>query len=397
MCRKLSKKDANKNNFPKGVVMQKLPISLLKPGMKVARTVYNTDGQVLLATGMLLNAKFISRLRMLGIISIYVEDALMGGVEIFDVITEDTRLQARKAIKQLHSEATKAVQLGNEPVINDEQVSDTINTILDDLLSSDDLIVSLSDIRVADDYTFAHSVNTCVLALMTGVSLGFNKSRLHTLGLGTILHDIGKIKVPADILNKPGNFSQDEYKEIQKHPEYGFEVLRRNQAISLTAAHVAYEHHERYNGEGYPRGLKGNGIHIFARIAGMVDVFDALVSDRVYRKGYLPHDAIEMITGSGNYYFDYEIVKAFIQNVAAYPVGTIVELSNDELAVVIHTPRGCSHRPDVRTFVLKDGIPHITGERSLSSDTRILIKRVIPEEEYQAAQGFESVAKTVGI
>ncbi|MGI6555010.1 MAG: HD-GYP domain-containing protein [Bacillota bacterium] len=377
--------------------MQKLPISLLKPGMKVARTVYNTDGQVLLAAGMMLNVKFISRLRMLGIISVYVEDSLMGGVEVYDVIAEDTRLQARKAIKRLHSEASRAVRSGNEPVIDDEQVSETINNIIEDLLSSDDLIVNLSDIRVADDYTFAHSVNTCVLALLTGVSLGFSKSRLHTLGLGTILHDIGKIKVPSEILNKPGNFSQEEYKEIQKHPLYGFEMLRKNQSISLTAAHVAYEHHERYNGEGYPRGLKGNHIHIFARIAGMVDVFDALVSDRVYRKGYLPHDAIEMITGSGNYYFDYDIVKAFIKNVAAYPVGTIVELSTGELAIVIRTPRGCSHRPDVRTFVLKDGIPKITGEISLSSETRILIKRVISEEEYQSAQGMELAANTAGI
>ena len=128
--------------------MQKLPISLLKPGMKVARTVYNSDGQVLLAAGMMLNAKFISRLRMLGVISIYVEDPLMAGVEVYDVIAEETRLQARKAIKQIHSEASRAVQLGSDPVIDDEQVSETVHNIIEDLLSSDDLIVNLSDIRV---------------------------------------------------------------------------------------------------------------------------------------------------------------------------------------------------------------------------------------------------------
>ena len=106
-------------------------------------------------------------------------------------------------------------------------MSETINNIIEDLLSSDDLIVNLSDIRVADDYTFAHSVNTCVLALLTGVSLGFSKSRLHTLGLGTILHDIGKIKVPSEILNKPVISARKKYKEIQKHPLYGFEMLRK--------------------------------------------------------------------------------------------------------------------------------------------------------------------------
>lgn len=372
--------------------MQKLPIFLLKPGMKVARSIYNSDGQVLLSAGMRLSANFISRLRALGIVAVYVENALMEGVEVFDVITEETRVQAQKAIKQLHMDAARSIEEGVDPIIDDEKMSETITSILEDLLSSKDLVVNLSDIRVSDDYTFAHSVNTCVLALLTGISLGFSKNRLHTLGLGTILHDIGKIKVPSEILNKPGNFTQSEYKEIQKHSEYGFEMLRKNYAISITAAHVAYEHHERYNGEGYPRGLKGNAIHEFARIAGMVDVFDALVSDRVYRKGYLPHDAIEMITGSGNYYFEYEIVKAFLQNVAAYPVGTILELSNGELAIVVRTPRGCSHRPDVRTFEIRDGEPRIIGERSLYHETRILIKRVISEEEYQSALGLKSLA-----
>ncbi len=378
-------------------LMQKLPIILLKPGMKVARTVYNTDGQVLLTSGMVLNSHFISRLRMLGIISVYVEDPLMGGVEVYDVISDDTRRQARKAIKQVYSEGKRSIHAGQEPVIDNSAIAETINNIIEDLLSNDDLVVSLSDIRVADDYTFAHSVNTCVLALLTGISLGFDKNQLYSLGLGTILHDIGKIKVPFDILHKPGNFNQMEYKEMQRHPEYGFDMLRRNEAISLPSAHVAYEHHERYNGEGYPRGIKGRDIHIFAYIAGMVDVYDSLTSDRVYRKGYLPHDAIEMITGSGNYYFPYEIVKAFIYNIAAYPVGTIVELSNGQLGIVTHTPRGCSHRPDVRTFVLRDGIPRITGELSLAVETSILIMRVISDEEYQDAQTFEPIEKTVGI
>lgn len=372
--------------------MQKLPIFLLKPGMKVARSIYNSDGQVLLSAGMRLNTTFISRLRALGIVAVYVENPLMEGVEVMDVITEETRIQAQKAIKQLHMDAAKSIENGEDPIIDDQKMSETITSILEDLLSSKDLVVNLSDIRVSDDYTFAHSVNTCVLALLTGLSLGFSKKRLHTLGLGTILHDIGKIKVPAEILNKPGNFTQSEYKQIQKHSEYGFEMLRKNYAISITAAHVAYEHHERYNGEGYPRGLKGNAIHEFARIAGLVDVFDALVSDRVYRKGYLPHDAIEMITGSGNYYFEYEIVKAFLQNVAAYPVGTILELSNGELAIVVRTPRGCSHRPDVRTFEIIDGEPRVTGERSLYNETRILIKRIISEEEFESALGVKSMA-----
>ena len=372
--------------------MQKLPVFLLKPGMKVARSIYNSDGQILLTAGMRLSAGFISRLRILGIVAVYVEDALTDAIEVTDVISENTRVQAQKTIKHVHTDAFRSIQMGTEPVIDDEPVAETINSILEDLLSSTELVVNLSDIRVSDDYTFAHSVNTCVLALLTGISLGFSKPRLHTLGMGTILHDIGKIKVPSEILNKPGNFTQSEYKEIQKHSEYGFEILRKNYSISVTAAHVAYEHHERYNGEGYPRGLKGKNIHEFARIAGMVDVFDALVSDRVYRKGYLPHDAIEMITGSGNFYFEYEIVKAFLQSIAAYPVGTILELSNGELAIVIRTPKGCSHRPDVRTFVIKDGRPVLTGERSLYEETRILVKRVISEEEYQAALGNKSMA-----
>jgi len=366
--------------------MRKLPIPLLRPGMKVARPVYNSDGHILINTGIRLTSKYISRMRQIGIPAVYIEDYLLDDVEVDDILADETRMQARKTIKRIHMEASEAIARGNMPKIAIRTVTETVDRILNEILSKKDLVVNLADIRAFDDYTFAHSVNVCTLSLLTGISLGYNRRRLFSLGTGALLHDIGKVKVPAEILNKPGRLTEQEFQEVQKHSIYGFEILRQ-QDIGVAAAHVAYEHHERYNGEGYPRQLKGDAIHEFAQITGMVDVFDALVSDRIYRKGHLPHEAFELITASGNYLFNYRIVKAFVENVAAYPVGTIVELSSGEMGVVVGTPKGYPHRPNVRTFTLEGGIPRPVREVRLSEETLLIIRRVIPEEEFMNARG----------
>ena len=373
--------------------MRKLPISLVKPGMTIARPVYNCDGQILLHTGMHLNSRYISRLRHLGIPALYVEDDLLQGVEVSDVISDETRVHARRALKQLHVEVATEVNLGHPPEINAITTREIIDLILSDILSDRDLVVNLTDIRSSDDYTFAHSVNVCVLSLLTGVALGLNRHQLTSLGIGSLLHDIGKTKVPREVLNKPGRFSDYEFCEMQRHTVFGFDILRTQKELSLSAAHVAYEHHERFNGEGYPRGLRGHKIHLFARIAGLVDVYDALISNRVYRKGYLPHEAIEMIYASGDYLFDYRIVRAFLDCIAAYPTGTVVELSDGRVAVVTGTLRGHSHRPNIRVVSFHEGAGEVVDEIKLCDHTSLIISRVISPEEFERLQGMENVAE----
>jgi HD-GYP domain-containing protein (c-di-GMP phosphodiesterase class II) len=171
--------------------------------------------------------------------------------------------------------------------------------------------------------------------------------------MGVIMHDIGKVLVPKEILNQPGRLSVEDFAEIKKHTTYGFELIRKNRDFSIHSAHVAFQHHEQWSGHGYPRGLKGDQIHELGRIAAVADVYDALVSKRPYRSAMEPYQAYEYICSQSGYHFDPEVVKIFMRHVAVYPTGTGVRLNNGLRGNVIRQNRGCPDRPVVR--VIYDG------------------------------------------
>lgn len=349
--------------------------------MIVARSVYTTDGMLLINSGKELKPSYIAHLKNLGVSSIYVEDLLMPEVEVDDVIPEKVRVSAIKVVKQQLSVLSRT---GGEvnPVIDQEKVKRLVTDIVNSLLVNKDVVVNLTDIRTVDDYTFCHSVNVCVLSLLTAISVNYSKGDLELLGVGALLHDIGKVRVPSAILNKPTALTPEEFEEIKQHSVYGYEILKSQRDINHLSALVAYQHHEKYNGTGYPNGLTIEGIHEFSKIVGMVDVYDALTADRVYRKAYQPYEAFEMLAGSGNYLFDYELIQAFLSNVALYPVGTLVKLNNGHTGVVINTPKRMTHRPTVR--VMFD--PHMQPlakafEISLAEEPRILVEKVFTLEE----------------
>ncbi|SHK23855.1 HD-GYP domain-containing protein [Desulforamulus aeronauticus] len=357
--------------------MRRVSIDNLKPGMKVGRAIQNSNGHTLLHAGVILNDKYIARLRLMGIPSLYIDDGFLPDLFVEDVISDQVRI---KAIKQVRNTLQKHSHSMGESLAETEKLYGTISEMIDQLLNDPKLIVELTDIRSMDDYVFAHSVNVCVLALMTGISLGYERPKLHHLGMGALLHDIGKILIPKEILNKPGPLTQEEYEIVKKHPEFGQQILNKNSQVSNLSKLVVYQHHERYSGEGYPRGLKDNEIHEFAQITGMVDMYDALTADRVYRKAFLPHEAYEMISGAGDYLFSYHLIEPFLSNIAAYPAGTPVELSSGDIAVVISTKKGFSLYPRVRLLYDKKKCPVTTvTEIDLLDHRSIVISRVLYE------------------
>ncbi|KKM11721.1 hypothetical protein SY88_07305 [Clostridiales bacterium PH28_bin88] len=365
--------------------MRKYPLPLLHPGMVVARPVFSADGLVLLNKGKELRPSYIQRLHEQGIPAIYVEDHLMSGVDVEDVISEQTRLKAIKTVKSMFAGLSFQVKADRKPEINELLVKQTVTEVVDDLLNRGDVMVNLTDIRAVDDYTYGHCVNVCVLALMTGISLGYERHNLLYLGMGALLHDVGKVKVPPEVLNKPGPLDPHEFEEVKKHPGYGFEMLKGLAGFSGLSAQIAYQHHEKFDGSGYPRGLQGREIHEFAQIVGMVDVYDALTADRIYRKAYQPYEAFEMIAGTGNYLFDYRLVQAFLNNVALYPVGIALKLNSGHIGLVVDTPKGMPHRPTVRLLCDPEGqIIAEPYEEKLSENSKLLIDRTLTEEEYTA-------------
>ncbi|MCT4620849.1 MAG: HD-GYP domain-containing protein [Marinisporobacter sp.] len=356
--------------------MFRINVNFLKPGMTLAKTIYGNDGQVLLSSGVNLRESYIQKLKKIGISSLYIDTRETADIVIEDVICEQNRFEAKNIIRTTMNDVYKGRSIETKEIFN------AVSNILDDLLGNKDIMLNLSDIKAADDYTFGHSVNVCVLSLVTGIAMGYNRERLEKLGVGAVLHDIGKIAIPIDILNKPGKLTDTEYKIIQEHPRLGYEIVKKHPSISSLSAMVVLTHHERYDGTGYPLGKKGEEIYEFSRIVAIADVYDALTSDRVYKKKALPHEAIEYLIAMGNNQFDGDIVKKFIQHVAPYPVGTIVRLSTGVQGIVVAVDKNCPNRPKVRCFWNKQGDTYLNEvEVNLANLPSIKISAVLEKLE----------------
>jgi HD-GYP domain-containing protein (c-di-GMP phosphodiesterase class II) len=222
--------------------------------------------------------------------------------------------------------------------------------IIDDLNGHDGAVIMLMNMNVLNTYVYQHSLNVSIYTTMLGMAFGYNRDELMTLGLGSLLHDIGKTKINWELLRKPRLFTQEEFMEVQRHAEYGFKMLKDEPNIPLIAAHCAFQHHERINGSGYPRGIKGADIHDFAKWIAIADSYDAMTTHRAHRDAMLPHQAMEsLFAGTGTLY-DQKKIAFFRDHVAIYPIGITVTLSTGESGVVTDINPAAPQRPVVRVL-----------------------------------------------
>lgn len=237
------------------------------------------------------------------------------------------------AAKSVIQDAMQDVRMGR--AINMAAVSAVVTDMADSILRNTDALTSLSRLKRFDEYTFFHSVNTALLALSMGRAAGLTGEALHQLGVGTLLHDIGKTRIPLDILNKPGRFEAHEYELMKQHVMRGAEVLSERTGLSDPYLKPALEHHERVDGSGYPFRLAKPALSQAGMIAAVVDIYDAITSDRCYHKAKPAHDALSFLyVISQRGHLDHALVQRFIQLVGVYPVGSLVELNTGEVAVV---------------------------------------------------------------
>jgi putative nucleotidyltransferase with HDIG domain len=226
------------------------------------------------------------------------------------------------------------------------------------IMRNPDAMLLLTALKDKDQYTQTHSINVCILALVFGRELGLSLEDLNTLGLGALLHDIGKMRIPLAILNKPGQLTKTEFEVMKRHVQEGVALLE-HMPMPKQAIEAVQGHHERYDGSGYPQGLRGANIGLYGRIAAIVDVYDALTTDRIYRPGIISHDAFKYLYEGGNKAFEQALVLRFIQALGTYPVGSLVKLNSGEIGLVVSTHRAHRLRPRVRLILNPHGQPYL--------------------------------------
>ncbi|MCK9200502.1 MAG: HD-GYP domain-containing protein [Gallionella sp.] len=368
-------------------MIKKIDIRELRPGMYVhdlncswvAHPLYPTRFKVQ-------SGKEVDKLVELGVSSVYIDSGM--GDDAPNAATEDeVRLTVEAALlkiaespgakgaaqgittreelasaAQIHREAHQTIQevmsdirLGKHSEM--ESIEPAIRGVVDSVFRNSGALIQLGGIRTKDQYTFAHSVNVCALLTSFARTLKLGNDITRQISVGGMLHDIGKMRVPDAILNKPDRLTESEFDEMRQHVQQGVDILDKVSWISPISLQVTAQHHERYDGSGYPGGLKGDQISQFGQMASIVDVYDAITSVRVYHRPMAPVMAIRKIQEWSGQYFNEELVSHFIRSVGIFPLGTLVRLESDLLAIVVEHSGASLLNPVVR-------VVYDTGKRS---------------------------------
>ena len=257
-------------------------------------------------------------------------------------LTEEARQMATRKVKEIFESCRYLTKLDLS------SISDLAGSLINRITALDSAAFKLHDLRNYDEYTYYHSVNVCVLGTALFRDQIKNENELLNLGIGLLLHDIGKSKIDLKILNKPAALSEDEFTMMKRHVMYGYNLVKGNNNIAPMAKELILNHHERINGSGYTRGLTESQLSYFDMVAGICDVFDAITTDRVYRKKLDIHRAVSILLRGSGTHFQTKLVNLFLRGIGRFPVGTFVLLSNGEIGVVSKVNRDALSLPTIR-------------------------------------------------
>jgi putative nucleotidyltransferase with HDIG domain len=329
-----------------------IPVNQLQPGMYVLAIASQTGAMEIAQTGLVTNRQQVDALIRRGVLTVRVDLArskLPGIEQVVSPSPAHSAGSARPAgsgegrelkIRRLYQEARELqgkfirhLKAG-EP-IDITPLAAVAEEMVDTMFTHGDAMLCLARIRAKDAYLMEHSMNVAILLANFGRYLGLERSVLKELTLGGLLHDVGKIMTPDEVLNKPGKLTDEEFGVMRQHVVHSYDILSNTAGITPTMLEVAANHHERLDGTGYPQRLKGDQLSLYTRMSGIVDVYDAVTADRVYKQGMQPTQAFRVLLKGINQHFDAELVTKFIKCMGVYPVGTLVQLSNQRLAVVM--------------------------------------------------------------
>ncbi|AHE50182.1 HD domain-containing protein [Aeromonas hydrophila 4AK4] len=344
-----------------------IPVNQLQPGMYVLAIASQTGAMEIAQTGLVTNRQQVDALIRRGVLTVRVDLArskLPGIEQVVSPSPAHSAGSARPAgsgegrelkIRRLYQEARELqgkfirhLKAG-EP-IDITPLAAVAEEMVDTMFTHGDAMLCLARIRAKDAYLMEHSMNVAILLANFGRYLGLERNVLKELTLGGLLHDVGKIMTPDEVLNKPGKLTDEEFGVMRQHVVHSYDILSNTAGITPTMLEVAANHHERLDGTGYPQRLKGDQLSLYTRMSGIVDVYDAVTADRVYKQGMQPTQAFRVLLKGINQHFDAELVTKFIKCMGVYPVGTLVQLSNQRLAVVMQRNEQQPLKPVVKVI-----------------------------------------------
>lgn len=328
--------------------MRLVSTEMLNERMVLAKNVYSGNCLIIKA-GSDNIYKYAANLQNMGIRYIYVEDDNSKNIEIPDAITEETRVACKRILMNTIGEFTQ------DNSLRLVRLTEAVEQVISDIMQKKDVQISLMDISSADEYTFSHCVSTTVYALLIGRQLGYSRKKLEHLAIGTLLHDLGKILLDSRIMFKADFLTSTEFEYVKLHASVGYEAIKGCSNVSRLSKDIILNHHEKLDGSGYPRGIKEKQIDEFSKIAAIADVYDALTSDRCYRKKWSTNKALDYLMANSESMFDAELVRIFMQQVAIYPNGSMVRLSDGSIALVKEQNPSIPLRPVVRVYADKNG------------------------------------------
>jgi HD-GYP domain-containing protein (c-di-GMP phosphodiesterase class II) len=297
--------------------------------------------------------------------------------------------QARRGLCEALDEIVDDIKRDRKIVI--AGLRDAVTGITDSIVRNPDACMWLRLVKDRDSYTYYHLLDTSALAIAFGRHLGFSRTELSDLGLGAMLIDIGKLRLPPELISKTGSLSDTELQIVRNHVEYGIELIQQAPGVTKRIIEIVATHHERFDGKGYPEGLRGRAIPPFARMASIADFFDAITSDKPYAAGISPHDAMRKLYDAADQAYQRELVEQFIQCIGIYPTGTLVELSTGEVGVIVGQNRVRRLKPRVmlvlnaekkplETFVELDLMENATGTEQ--AGLAVAITRSVEPEQF---------------
>lgn len=330
-----------------------LPMKYVRPGMILAReALYNIGRLPLLMPGQPLTEAYLQRLESCGVAGVYVENGFSDGIEVQEVLSPEFKRKALVETKGVLDDYVRTHSIASSAL---RSVSGIAQNMVVHVLGREEVMLNVVDVKDYDNYTYTHSMYVGLLSCMIGLRMGCTRTALTELATAGLLHDIGKLDISPDIVNKPSKLTDEEFEVMKTHPTNAANRLVPCCQLSYKTIQGILSHHERFDGTGYPRGLRGKDIPLYGRILALADVYDALTSERPYRKAMFSGNAIEYIMSGANTHFDFEVLQAFMKTVAPYPTGALVQLSDGEIAIVLRNSAANVLRPSVRLITGQPG------------------------------------------